>query len=317
MPEVQPTLVVVILQNANLLSDLLHAWRRVGVPGSTILFSAGGHEAVNMVRRSGLGNLLNVFDQDRGTQRTILSIIDDPEILEVAIAEADRIVKSFDSPNSGILFTLPIGRVFGLQKWGQPHRETETSKDEPAPEEKSAARLLQWFEEDVKSRYGEDAIKDWTRQRNIPVSEIIPLLDLQPTIVQMNTPLIEVMTQLLANPGVPAACVVNTEGRLMGVIPIKALADVMMIPVMPEAYLHDPEEYEKALRYAHITDEHIAAGVMKDPIFMLEDETLEQVYERMREHHLSGVPVVDKRYHVMGFITLLGLMAVCFPVGEW
>ena len=95
------------------------------------------------------------------------------------------------------------------------------------------------------------------------------------------------MMDLLANPGVPAACVVNNEDRLMGVIPIKSLADVMMIPVMPEAYINDANEYEKALQYAQITDEHIAAGVMKDPIFMQEEETLEQVYERVIDERVN------------------------------
>jgi CBS domain-containing protein len=312
MSNIQPTLLVIILQNIDLLSDLLSAWRRVGVPGSTILISAGGHEAIRAERRSGLGSLLNIFDQDKGTQRTILSIIDDSDILEVAIAEADRIVKGFDTPQSGILFTLPVGQVLGLQKWGKPHQETE-SKDSPDTDEKSVARLLQWFEEDVKGRYGEEALLDWTRQRSIPVSEILPLLNLNPTIVKMNTPLIEVLTLLLANPGVPAACVVNNENRLMGVIPIKSLADVMMIPVMPEAYFNDPNGYDKALQYAQITDEHIAAGLMKDPVFMHENDSLEDVFQTMRDNNLSGLPVVDKNYHISGFITLLGLMAVCFP----
>ncbi len=314
MKSSQPTLLIIILHNADHLPNLLKAWRRVGVPGATILPSAGGHDTEKSARRGSLSNILNLFDQGKSPQRTILSIIDDPEMLEIAIAEADRVVKGFDSPKSGILFTLPLGQVLGLQKWGQPHREQET-KDEPDPEEKSAARLLQWFEEDVKGRYGDEALLDWTRQRNIPVSEILPLLDLHPTIVKMNTPLTEVMTELLANPGVPAACVVNNEDRLMGVIPIKSLADVMMIPVMPEAYIDDPDEYEKALQYAQITDQHIAAGVMKDPVFMQEEDTLEDVYQRMREYNLSGVPVVDKSYHITGFITLLGLMAVCFPDG--
>ncbi len=310
MKSSQPTLLIIILHNADRLPELLKAWRRVGVPGATILLSAGGHDTEKFARRGSLSNILNIFDQGKSPQRTIMSIIDDPEMLEIAIAEADRVVKGFDSPKSGILCTLPLGQVLGLQKWGQLQREEET-RDELDPEEKSAARLLQWFEQDVKGRYGEDALQDWTRQRNIPVSEILPLLDLQPTIVRMNTPLTEVMTELLANPGVPAACVVNNEERLMGVIPIKSLADVMMIPVMPEAYIDDPDEYEKALQYAQITDQHIAAGVMKDPVFMQQEETLEQVYQRMREHNLSGVPVVDKSYHVTGFITLLGLMAVC------
>jgi len=151
---------------------------------------------------------------------------------------------------------------------------------------------------------------------NTPVSEILPLLDLHPTIVKMNTPLLNVLTLLLANPRVPAACVVNNEDRLMGVIPLKSLADVMMIPVMPETYINDPDEYEKALQYAQITDQHIAAGVMKDPIFMVEEDTLAKVFQKMRENNLSGLPVVDKNYHITGFITLLGLMAVCFPARE-
>jgi CBS domain-containing protein len=307
-----PTLLAVILHNADLLPDLLRAWQRVGVPGATILPSAGGHDTEKSAKRGSLSSFLNLFDQGKSLQRTVLSIIDDPEMLEVAIAEADRIVKGFDSPKSGILFTLPLGEVLGLQKWGQSQRDQE-DKEETEPDEKSATRLLQWFEEDVKGRYGEDALKDWSRQRSTLVSEILPLLDLHPTIVQMNTPLTEVMTQLLANPGVPAACVVNTEGHLMGVIPIKSLADVMMIPVMPESFINDPDEYEKALQYAQITEQHIAAGVMKDPVFMHEEDTLEEVYQRMRENNLSGVPVVDKSYHVTGFITLLGLMAICFP----
>jgi CBS domain-containing protein len=208
-----------------------------------------------------------------------------------------------------------VGQVLGLQKWDHPQREVETQK-EPDPVEKSAARLLQWFEEDVKGRYGEDALQDWSQQRKTPVSQILPLLDLHPTIVKMNTPLLEVMTLLLANPGVPAACVVNNEDRLMGVIPIKSLADVMMIPVMPEAYINDPDEYDKALQYAQITDQHIAAGVMVEPVFMLEEDTLADVFQKMREHNLSGVPVVDNNYQITGFITLLGLMALCFPEGE-
>jgi CBS domain-containing protein len=313
MESSQTILLTIILHDADNLPELLKAWRRVGVPGATILPSAGGHDTQKFARRGGLGNFLNLFDQGKSPQRTVISIIDDPDMLEVAIAEAERVVKGFDSPKSGILFTQPLGRVLGLQKWGQPQREPKNTEEQD-PEEKSVARLLQWFEEDVKGRYGEDSLKDWTKQRNTPVSEILPLLDLHPTIVKMNTPLLEVMTLLLANPGVPAACVVNNEDRLMGVIPIKSLADVMMIPVMPESYIKDPDDYEKALQYAQISDQHIAAGIMKDPIYMLEEDTLADVFQKMRDNNLSGVPVVDKNYQIKGFITLLGLMAVCFPL---
>jgi CBS domain-containing protein len=305
------TLLVVILHDIDRLPKLLKAWRRVGVPGATILPSAGSHDAENMAQRSGLGIFMRLFDQEKSPQRTVLSIIDKPETLEVAIAEAERVVKGFDSPRSGILFTIPIGDVLGLQKWASPEKPVVIEEQELF--ERGTERLLQWFEEDVKERYGEEALLDWTRQRETPISEIVPLIDLKPTVVKVNTSLTEVMYQLLASPGMPAACVVNNEDRLMGVIPIKALADVLMIPVMPESYISDPDEYDKALQYADIKQTHIAANVMKDPIYVSEEETLEKAYQRMKEHNLSGLPVVDKNYHIKGFITLLGFLALCFP----
>jgi len=309
------TLLVVILHDADRLTELLRNWRHVGVPGSTILPSAGSYVAENWVKRSGLSSFLSLFDQSKLQQRTLLSLIDDPEILELAIAEAERVVKGFDSPHSGILFTLPISQVLGLQKWNQLQKEEQAAH--PVDQKISElSRLMQWFEEDVRERYGEEALLDWSKPRNTPVSDIIHLLSIQPTIVRVNTPLFDVVTELQANPGMPAACVINNEERLVGVIPIKSLADVMMAPVMPEAYINDPEGYDKALEFADVNQLPIAAAIMTDPIYVIEDETLEQTYQRMKDRNLSGLPVVDKLYRVKGFITLLGLMATCFPKGN-
>jgi len=311
----QITLLVIILHDANRLPDLLKAWRKIGVPGATILPSAGSYVAENWVKRSGLSSFLSLFDQTKLQQRTLLSIIDDPEILEHAIAEADRVVKGFDSPHSGILFTLPVGEVLGLQKWHQiPITDLETVETDQVGEEHS--RLMMWFEEDVKDRYGEEVLIDWSKQRNTPVCNIIDLLDIQPTIVRVDTPLLDVVNQLQLNPGMPAACVVNNEDRLVGVIPLKGLADIMMAPVMPEAYINDPEGYDKAVKFSDVNQLPIAAAIMSDPVFVLEDETLEQTYRRMKDRNLSGLPVVDKLYRVKGFITLLGLMATCFSKGR-
>lgn len=284
----------------------------MGVPGSTILPSAGSYVAENWVKRSGLGSFLSFFDQGKLQQRTLLSLIDDPEILELAIAEADRAVKGFDHPHSGILFTLPISQVLGLKKWDELQKEEQGSPDDE-PESNGQSRLMQWFEEDVKERYGEEALMDWSKQRNTTVAQILPLLSIQPTIVRVETSLFDVVNQLQANPGMPAACVVNNEERLVGVIPLKGLADVMMAPVMPEAYINDSDGYEKALRFADVNQLPVAAAIMSDPIYVIESETLEQTYKRMKDWNLSGLPVLDKLYRVKGFITMVGLMTACFP----
>lgn len=305
------TLLVVILHRTDHLATLLQAWRRVGVPGATILPSAGSFEAENWGKRSGLSNLFAVFDQEKLHQRTLISLIDDDETLELAISEADRVVKGFDSPQSGILFTVPVGQVLGLQKWGIKKQSEKTNEEEATSD--SSNRLMRWYEEDVKERYGEQAIIDWSEQRQTPVSQILKHFELLPTIVQVDTPILEVVMHLAANPGMPAACVVNAEERLVGVIPLKGLADVVMAPVMPDAYLNDPQGYEKALNFAKLTEGHIAANIMSDPFYILEDETMEQAYARMKVNKLSGMPVVDHTYRVKGFLTLLGLMAMCFP----
>jgi CBS domain-containing protein len=307
------TLLVVILHDADRLPKLLKTWRKIGVPGSTILPSAGSYVAENWVTRSGLTSFLSIFDQNKLQQRTLLSLIDDPEVLEHAIAEAERVVKGFDSPNSGILFTIPIGDVLGLQKWNQ-LIEDEVAEEEVEPENEETTRLMQWFEEDVKERYGKDALlMDWSKQRNTTIKEILAQLRPGPTIVRVDTPLFDVVNQLHTNPGMPAACVVNNEDRLVGVITLKALADIMMAAVMPEAYINDPDEYDKAVQFADVNQLPIAAAIMTDPVYAVENQSLEQVYQRMKDRRLSGIPVVDKLYRVKGFITLMSLMSVCFP----
>jgi len=308
----QTTALFVILHDPDLLPKLLKAWDRAGVPGATILPSMGGYQAQNHARRGGLGVLINMFTHDEPGQRTVMSLIDEPEILERAISESDRVVKGFDSPRSGILFTIPIGDVLGLQKW----RVTQPT-EEPEPKvKKEPTNLLKWFHEDIKETYGRDALTVWSDQRGARVSKIIQQLSLEPVIVSVDTPIKAVLIKLLENPNVSTACVVNTEERLMGILNIAALAEVMMAPIVPEAYINDPDEYDKALKFAQPNQELVAADIMCDPVYAMIDANLEETYQRMKKNGVAGLPVVDQHYHVKGYITLLELVAVCFPSGD-
>jgi len=305
----QTTALIVILHNPDLLPKLLKAWDRAGVPGATILPSMGGYQAQKHARRGGIGVLINMFTQDEPGQRTVMSLIDNPEILKIAISEADRVVKGFDSPRSGILFTIPIGDVLGLQKW----RATKPA-DEPEPSvKKEPSNLLRWFQEDIKDAYGRDALTDWSIQRDTQVSTIIQHLSLKPVVVTVDTPINTVLTKLLENPNVSTACVVNTEERLMGILNTAAIAEVMMAPIVPEAYISDPDEYDKALKYARPDQELVAADIMSKPVYAMIDANLEETYQRMKKNSLAGLPVVNQHYHVKGYITLLELLAMCFP----
>ncbi|MBC8504383.1 MAG: CBS domain-containing protein [Anaerolineales bacterium] len=310
--QTQTTALIVILHNPDLLPKLLKAWDRAGVPGVTILPSMGGYQAQKHARRGGLGVLINMFTQDQPGQRTVISLIDKPEILERAISEADRVVKGFDSPRSGILFSIPIGNVLGLQKW----RETQSFEDPEPEEKKETSNLLKWFQEDIKETYGKDTLVDWSGQRGALVSEIIQQLSLEPVVVTVDTPVSSMLSKLAETPNVSTACVVNTENRLMGILNISDLAGVMMAPVIPEAYINDPDEYNKALKFAKPDKELVAADIMSEPVYAMEDATLDETFQRMKKNGLAGLPVVDEHYHVKGYLTLLELLAVCFPGGD-
>jgi CBS domain-containing protein len=247
----------------------------------------------------------------------LFSLIDDPELLELAISEADRIVKGFDRPQSGILFTLPIGQVLGLNKWGQERQASETEDSEIPPEEdRVKSNLLGWLQDDIEARYGEGVLKDWSTQRGKPVSEIMRQPAQKPVFVRMDNTLQTVLQGFLGDPEARFACVVNSEERLMGIIESQQLANVMFMPVMPEEYIDDPQGYEMVLQHADIEQMPVAADIMSDPVFVQPDDTVAKTYQLLKEHHLAGLPVVDKNYRVEGYITLLELMAACFGEEE-
>ena len=304
------TLLIVILHDVSKLPELLAAWREAKVPGVTMLPSFGGFQAQALVRRSGLSSLLNLFEQEKAQQRTLMCLIDDPEILEVAISEADRVIKGFDRPNSGILFVVPVERALGLKKWGRPQQEVVEEK------EGEESNLMQWFRQDIKDAYGKDMIDDWQAQRETSVAQLLREKAKQPAVVQMDSPLPNILQALLSSADVPLACVVNNEGRLMGVVDPSDLADILMIPVVPEAFINDPQGYEKAVKFIDPSNVPLAADVMSEPVFVQLEDTLQDAFLKMRAHGFGGLPVVDKHYRVHGYLSLLDVVDACFGKRE-
>jgi len=306
------TLLMVILHDLTYMPEILESWKEIGVPGVTILHSIGGFQASELVRKSGLGGFLKMFEEVRSPQRTLFSLIDDQAMLEQAISEADRVVKGFDRPRSGILFTLPIGQVLGLQKWHKGEGSREAELDIQENDEQSKSNLLDWLKEDISARYGEQAAMDWTEERNLSISQIMASPDKKPVLVRMDQPLPEVLASFIASPKSNIACVVNNEERLMGLIEVQTLADIMFIPVMPEEFIEDPTGYEQALEYADPSKLPVAAEILRDPVYVHPDDNLEKAFHLMKENNLAGLPVVDKNYRVQGFISMLEIMRACF-----
>ena len=203
-------LLIVILDDLSLMPDLLHAWKEIGVPGATILESAGAHRASTWLSRVGLGAMSRLFEAEEVRRRTLLVAIESDELLAQAMAEAERVVGGFDRPDSGLLLVLPVAQVRGLHKvQPRPHREKLPPAVRP----------------------------DWAVQRDTPVEVVIETLNLEPTLVHVDTPLDEVAQAMFAHPSVHVICVLNDDGRLVGVLDLRTLASDFFFRIIPEEFL--------------------------------------------------------------------------------
>ncbi len=282
-------LLVVILDDLERLPKLLKAWRRVGVPGVTLLHSVGGYRAEGWLDRMGLGGLSRLLERGEVKQRTLLSIIDDEELLERAIAEADEVVEGFDRPNSGILFVVPVSRALGLKKWGP-----ATGAEAAALEERKAA-------------FADMHLID----RSQTVADVMNVLKLDPVIVRADASFDEIVEALLQRPNVQVACVVNEEKRLVGLVDVVTLADAFLLTVFPEEFLSDLTELEQVEEFARRTQMRQASDIMQEPAWVYAGDSIQQAFHMIHRHKLPGIPVVDEHYRVIGYINLLELMGLC------
>ncbi|MFC2046373.1 CBS domain-containing protein [Chloroflexota bacterium] len=277
-------LLIVILDDLRLMPDLLRTWKEIGVPGATILESAGAYRTSTWLSRVGLGALDRLFEAEEVRRRTLLVAIESDELLAQAIAEAERVVGGFDRPDTGLLLVLPVAQVRGLHKV------------QPKPRQEAPPRAVR---------------PEWMVRRDTPVEVVAETLNLQPTIVGLDTPLDEVAQAMLTHPRVHVICVVNDQQRLVGVLDLHTLADDLFFRIIPEEFLGKVTDLDDAMLFAERSGMRTAGDAMHEPVWVKRGETVKDAFKRMHEHDLPGLPVVDDRYRVTGYINLLELMAIC------
>jgi CBS domain-containing protein len=276
-------LIIIFLDDLKCMPELLHAWQRIGVTGATIFNSTGSYRTTTWLSQVGLGALDLIFESKEINRRTLMAAIDHEDLLEKAIGEAERVV-DFNRPESGVLVVLPVTHALGFAQYEPP----EKYENLPQP---------------IRSR--------WRVQRDTPIKEVVSILKLEPTTVRTDTPLDDVAKSMLSRPNTHVACVITSEGRLLGLIKLRRLADDLFFHIIPEEFLSEVIGLEDALEYADKSRMRTAADAMEDPLWVKPDETVKDAFERMHEHDLPGLPVVDDRYRVIGYINLLELLAVC------
>jgi nitrogen regulatory protein P-II 1 len=115
-----PEIVVLVLNDVSKLEDVLKTWVQLGVPGITTLDSTGLRQAMGKrAFRDDLPLFPTLDDLLEGTEehsRTLFTVVPDGFAVEKLVAATEGIIGKLDAPNTGILFTLPIGRAWGLER---------------------------------------------------------------------------------------------------------------------------------------------------------------------------------------------------------
>lgn len=107
----------IVINEVDYVDDILEEFLEIGVGGATILDSQGMGSAIAAGDTSNIplfGSLQKYLDSSRPYNKTIFTIIEDEELLDTAIKTVKEIVGDLNKLGVGVMFTVPIGKVYGM-----------------------------------------------------------------------------------------------------------------------------------------------------------------------------------------------------------
>jgi CBS domain-containing protein len=142
------------------------------------------------------------------------------------------------------------------------------------------------------------------------IAEADRLLSSGPVVVDRDASLRVIAEAAAANPGCRVIAMVDADGRLSGLIPVRVLVNDIFLKILPELFLGEILDLESALTYAAHVGARTAADIALPPVSVRPDETVRDAFARMHDSKLNGLPVVDDGGKVVGYVDQLELLIV-------
>ena len=106
----------VIGREVEALEPLLTSFADHGIGGATILNSTGMARALHAYDDDSIfGSLRAILDPEREANKTIMTVLKDEQVDE-ALAAIEETVGDLSKPDTGIVFTVPVGFIKGMHK---------------------------------------------------------------------------------------------------------------------------------------------------------------------------------------------------------
>ncbi len=108
-------LLVLILNQAHLLDDILEEFLNLDVRGATILDSVGMGRTIEQHIPIFAG-LRTIFESGRPSNKTIFTVIEDDEKLQRVVDMLRNKLDDFKISGTGLVFVVPLSEVHGIAR---------------------------------------------------------------------------------------------------------------------------------------------------------------------------------------------------------
>jgi CBS domain-containing protein len=142
------------------------------------------------------------------------------------------------------------------------------------------------------------------------IAEADQILQMAEVVVPATASLREVAERAVRSTGCRVIAVADDRGRLLGVLPVRALVNDIFLKIVPEEFLGEITDLAGVMRYAGHIGARTAGDVMLPPVSVHPEETVRDAFERMHASHLNGLPVTDAEETVVGYVDQLELLMV-------
>ncbi len=137
--------------------------------------------------------------------------------------------------------------------------------------------------------------------RRVTVGSVRSLITTEPSVVVEDATLYEVAEEILRDPKTRSVYVINSERKLVGIIPVIELIQYMYYEYIPSEYI----TYRFPLA---LSRETCAKDIMLPPVYVRDDDSITEAFRLMFKENLKELPVVDRSMHVIGDLNILELI---------
>jgi CBS-domain-containing membrane protein len=134
-------------------------------------------------------------------------------------------------------------------------------------------------------------------------------LTIPPTTVWADDRLDEVVAASVANPGARVIAVIAGAEHLVGVMPVAAVIEHLLLRLGVGGRSTTPE-IVLGRKYAHLAAVHLAKDLMYRPVMVRMNGTVQAALRLMQVERLEGLPITDEQEQVVGYADQLELLAL-------